>query len=235
MKDDSPLQFFATLPHACSYLENREAVTLFVDPRAAMSPALYGRLAEIGFRRSGAEVYRPMCEGCDACVPVRIPVQDFRERRGDRRILKCNADLEVIPRNTEFRNEHYDLYCRYIATRHAGGGMDNPTPEGYLQFLRAAWCDTQFVEFRSEGRLLAVAVTDVLPSGLSAVYTFFEPGEEKRSLGTFAILWQIREARRRDMSWLYLGYWIEDCDKMRYKGRFRPLQAYRDGAWETLT
>ena len=121
-----------------------------------------------------------------------------------------------------------------IAARHGGGGMDNPSPEAYLNFLRSPWCDTAFVEFRAAGRLMAVAVTDVLPQGLSAVYTFYEPEATSRSLGTCTILWQIEEARRRALPWLYLGYWIEDCDKMRYKGRFRPLQAFRDSAWHDL-
>lgn len=226
--------FLATPPHPCSYLPGRQAVSLFADPRAGMSTELYGELAESGFRRSGVDVYRPMCPGCQACIPVRIPVARMTHRRRERRIWECNADLRVSLQSSEFRNEHYDLYCRYLTARHSGGGMDNPTPEGYLQFLRSAWCETRFVEFRKEGKLLAVAVTDVLPSGLSAVYTFFDPEASRRSLGTHTILWQAQEARRRGLPWLFLGYWIEACDKMRYKGRFRPLQALEEGVWRDL-
>ncbi len=226
--------FLATPPHPCNYLPGQQAVTLFADPRAGMSTELYGELAEHGFRRSGSEVYRPMCPHCQACVPVRIPVARMVHRRRERRIWQRNADLRASLQPSEFRNEHYELYCRYLAARHPGGGMDNPTPEGYLQFLRNPWCETRFVEFRLEGTLLAVAVTDVLPSGLSAVYTFYEPEATQRSLGTHTILWQVEEARRRRLPSLFLGYWIEACDKMRYKGRFRPLQALEDGQWHDL-
>jgi arginine-tRNA-protein transferase len=226
--------FLATPPHPCQYLPNQQAVTLFADPRAGMRTTRYGQLAELGFRRSGADVYRPMCPDCQACVPVRIPVAHMVHRRRERRVWQRNADLRVSLQSTEFRNEHYELYGRYLAARHPGGGMDQPTPEGYLQFLRSPWCETRFVEFRREGQLLAVAVTDELPSGLSAVYTFYEPAMAQRSLGTFTILWQVAEARRRGLPWLFLGYWIEACDKMRYKGHFRPLQALEHGAWRDL-
>ena len=225
------LQFFATLPHPCSYLDNRQAVTLFADPQARMNTTLYDRLAELGFRRSGSDVYRPMCRYCQACIPVRIPVARFQPHRRERRIGKRNADLIVTSQNSEFRNEHYDLYCRYIAARHHGGSMDHPTPEGYLNFLRSPWCDTDFVEFRAAGKLLAVAVTDRLPHGLSAVYTFYDPEEAQRSLGTFSILYEIHEARRLGLDWLYLGYWIKDCDKMNYKNEFKPLEYYRNSNW----
>ena len=228
------LPFLATPPHPCNYLPGRQAVTLFTDPRAGMSTALYGQLAELGFRRSGSDVYRPMCQDCQACIPVRIPVARMVHRRRERRIWQRNAGFQVRLQDSGFRNEHYELYCRYIAARHSGGGMDNPTPEGYLQFLRSPWCETLFVEFREEGRLLAVAVTDVLPNGLSAVYTFYDPGVPARSLGTFTILWQVHEAGRRGLPWLFLGYWIDACEKMRYKGRFRPLQALRNGQWREL-
>ena len=226
--------FLATRPHPCNYLPGQQAVTLFADPRAGMSTAFYGQLAEHGFRRSGSDVYRPMCPECQACVPVRIPVADMIHRRRERRIWQRNADLEIHLRPAEFRNEHYDLYGRYLAARHPGGGMDHPDPEGYLRFLRSPWCETRFVEFRLAGRLLAVAVTDLLPKGLSAVYTFYEPEAGQRSLGTFTILWQVEEARRRGLPWLFLGYWIEACDKMRYKGCFRPLQALEQGVWRDI-
>ena len=226
--------FLATPPHPCHYLPGQQAVTLFADPRAGMSTVLYGQLVEHGFRRSGSDVYRPMCPRCQACVPVRIPVAHMAHRRRERRIWRGNADLRASPQPSEFRNEHYDLYCRYLAARHPGGGMDNPDPGGYLRFLRSDWCETRFVEFRLAGKLLAVAVTDVLPNGLSAVYTFYEPEAARRSLGTYTILWQVEEARRLGLPWLFLGYWIEACDKMRYKGHFRPLQALRDGHWHDL-
>ncbi len=228
------MKFFQTPPHPCSYLADRNAVTLFTDPAAQMDVAHYARLAELGFRRSGSEVYRPNCPDCAACVPVRVPVGAFRPRRRERRILARNQDLQIEIRDTRFRQEHFALYERYLSARHRGAGMDQPTPEDYGRFLRSDWCTTEFVEFRLSEQLLAVAVTDVLPQGLSAVYTFFDPDQATRSLGTFTILWQIHEAARRGLRWLYLGYWIEDCQKMRYKGQFRPLQALYGRQWTPL-
>ncbi len=234
MNELAKLSFFITTPHPCSYLPAAEAKTLLADPQAVMDTGIYGQLAELGFRRSGEQVYRPHCDHCQACVPVRIPVDRYQPRRREDRIWKRNQDLDIQVQNTEFRNEHYHLYERYLQARHPGGGMDNPSPEGYLAFLRSPWCNTRFVEFRLNGSLLAVAVCDLLPQGLSAVYTYFEPSEAKRSLGTYTILWQIAESRRRGLPWVYLGYWIEESAKMRYKGHFRPLQALRNGHWIDL-
>lgn len=228
------MKFYQTPPHRCSYLPDRDAVTLFADPHANMDVAGYSRLAELGFRRSGSELYRPHCPDCSACVPVRVPVCEFQARRRERRILTRNQDLRVCSRDTTFRQVHFDLYARYLQARHQGAGMDQPTPEDYRRFLCSDWCTTEFVEFRRGDRLLAVAVTDVLAEGLSAVYTFFDPDQGARSLGTFTILWQINEAKRRGLPWLYLGYWIEECQKMRYKGHLRPLQALQGTHWTPL-
>jgi arginine-tRNA-protein transferase len=187
---------------------------------------------DYGFRRSGEYVYRPHCVGCNACIPARVPVAQFKPRRVQRRTWKQNADVRVVRRPADYDLEHFALYRRYIAQRHPGGGMDSADPGQYLEFLTSSWCDTAFYEFRADSRLLAVAVVDHLWQGLSAVYTFFDPEEEARSLGTYAVLWEIEEARRRGLAFLYLGYWIKECPKMRYKGTFRPLQVYRDGCWQ---
>lgn len=229
------LAFYASPPHPCSYLPDREAVSLFADPNASMDMAIYSQLADYGFRRSGRHVYRPACAGCHACIPARIPVAEYRWRRWERRILQRNRDLQAHIIAPEHRDEHFDLYRKYIQTRHAGGGMDDPDPSRYLDFLTADWCETDFVEFRDGcGNLLALAVCDRLARGLSAVYTWFDPDHAERSLGSFAILWQIQEVLRRGSDYLYLGYWIEDCAKMRYKGRYRPLEILRDGHWRRL-
>ncbi len=229
-----PVKLYLTPPHPCPYLPGLDSVNLLADPARPLDPWHYGRLVLRGFRRSGNWVYRPRCPHCDACVPVRVPVQRFRPDRSQRRCLRRNADLAVhiaLPQRTD---EYFDLYRRYLQARHPGGGMDRPTPAQFEEFLIADWCETRFVEFRHQGRLLAVAVVDLLPDGLSAVYTFYEPAETRRGLGTLAVLWQIGEARRRRQRHVYLGYWIEQSPKMRYKIRFQPLEGYRDGQWLPL-
>ncbi|MCB1802343.1 MAG: arginyltransferase [Gammaproteobacteria bacterium] len=231
---NKPLPLYLSAPHACSYLPNRLSSTLFTDPEQAMDAARYAELLSFGFRRSGRMVYSPRCENCHQCVSVRIPVADFRPRRWQRRILRANQDVESIVCPASFEREHYTLYQRYTAARHGDGEMASATPADYMAFLRADWCDTQFIEFRSGGRLLAVAVTDVLDIGLSAVYTFFDPAEQARSLGTYAILQQIVRARDLGLPHHYLGYWIRDSRKMAYKTRFRPLELWREGAWQRI-
>lgn len=206
---------------------------LFADPNKAIDSQSYGRLIDYGFRRSGDNVYRPHCRSCVACVPVRIPVAQMQLNRAQRRNLKRNADLQVISGLTEFGEEHLELYHRYQLTRH-----DNQTTtqdaEDQLGFLRSKFIDTSFLEFRYEGRLLMVAVVDQVPQGLSAAYTFYDPDERQRGLGVYGVLALAEECRRLDLSWLYLGYWIEACDKMKYKTMFRPLHAYQDGEWSEL-
>lgn len=231
MSSARDLTFFTTAPHACSYLAHEEAVTLFADPDWEMSAAMYSELSEHGFRRSGNYVYRPQCRRCQACISVRVPVADFRPKRTQSRCLRRNADLDVRLVPAQWQDEHYALYARYIATRHRDGDMFPPTPRQYREFLTSDWANTWFVEFRHAGRLLAVAVTDVLNHGWSAVYTFYEPHEEARSLGTFAILWQIAACRERNLPYLFLGYWVRQAERMRYKTGFRPLELLIEGEW----
>jgi arginine-tRNA-protein transferase len=226
------LALYLTPEHDCSYLSTRAAKTLFVDPQTVPEQEVYQHLLSIGFRRSGNHVYRPQCPNCTACVPVRIPVRQFQPRRAQRRCWQRGSmGLQVIPRLPVFDLEQYALYQRYTAARHAGGGMADANPTSYLEFLVTRWCPTQFVELRRCGQLVAVAVTDILPNALSAVYTFFDPNQGYDSPGVFAILWQIQEARRRGLEHLYLGYWIGDCHKMSYKDQYRPLEAWNGQHW----
>jgi arginine-tRNA-protein transferase len=229
--DLAQLKFFATPPHACSYLEEQQATTLFVDPAARIDPALYSALSTLGFRRSGRHLYRPHCEHCNACIPVRIPVAEFAPRRSQRRILRRNADLTVTVRDAELTEENYALYARYIGERHDDGDMYPPSREQFRSFLLCDWSDTRFVEFREDDRLVAVAVTDRVDDGLSAIYTYYDPDHPKRSLGVHAILWQIEHARERGLPNLYLGYWIKRCRKMRYKTEYRPLEMRVGERW----
>jgi len=227
-------QFFITPSHACSYLPERRANTLFLDPRDTVTPALYQRLTEEGFRRSGSHLYRPHCRGCQACIPTRVPVRGFVPKRRQRRTARRNADLEVRVESAEFSERAFVLYARYVAKRHGDGDMFPPTREQFRSFLLSPWSETRFLSFYLGGELVCVAVTDEQPDGLSAIYTFFEPALEDRSLGVMAILEQIRLARDLGLEFLYLGYWIRDCDKMRYKTEYRPIQVFVNGSWLTL-
>jgi len=228
------LKFYLSRPHECSYLPDHQATTLFADPERIITSEQYDDLIQFGFRRSGSMVYRPRCADCQACVPVRVPSGSFQANRNQRRIWKKNNDLTVTLKPGGYVDEHFTLYQRYISARHTGGGMDDPDAEKYIDFLLAKHIDTVFVEFRLGHKLLAVAVTDVLPNALSCVYTFFDPDVSSRSPGIYSVLWQIQEAHRRQLDWCYLGYWIENCRKMAYKTQFRPIQGQKNALWNNL-
>ncbi|RRU22266.1 arginyltransferase [Stenotrophomonas sp. 278] len=234
---DDELRLFQTGDHPCGYWPDRAARDLVLDPHDPRLGSLYPMALSWGFRRSGDLVYRPHCANCHACVSVRIPVERFAPDRSQRRCLARNADLEVRIVAAEQTDEQFALYHRYLTHRHAQGGMDDHGPHEFDQFLIGQWSQGRFLEMRApahdghRGELLGVAVTDVTPQGLSAVYTFFDPDQAHRGLGTFGILQQIAWARREHLPHLYLGYWIRDHRKMDYKRRFRPLEAYDGRRW----
>lgn len=177
-------------------------------------------------------VYRPECNRCSACTPMRIPVERFQPRRNQRRIWqKSHSDIQVVEKQAVFDQEQFNLFHRYIQTRHPEGEMADTSEEGYIQFLGSHWAETRFFEFHFKGRLLAIAATDLLTQGLSAVYTFFEPEFSHLSPGVFTLLWQIEECKRRDLPFLYLGYWIPECKKMAYKSGYWPQQRLIDEEW----
>jgi arginine-tRNA-protein transferase len=229
------LKFYATQPHACSYLPDEQATTLFLDPSQPMDVRVYAELSDMGFRRSGDHLYRPHCQRCTACIPARIPAEGLQLNRQQKRILKRNADLTVSNVPPSFTEEYYALYATYIEQRHADGDMYPPSRDQFHTFLVRDLPFSRFYEFRLEGRLLALAVTDLLPNGLSAVYTFYDPSEERRSLGRFAILWQVGEAARLGLRAVYLGYWIKNCRKMNYKTEYRPIELLVNQRWITLS
>lgn len=226
------LKLFSTHPHPCGYLEEEEATTVFVDPRLNLNADIYNSLSRIGFRRSGKHIYRPNCSQCQACVPLRINVANFTPSRGQKRCAKRNADLDIEIVKSINSDEHYALYENYIAHRHSDGDMYPPSRAQYSEFLCSTWGITRYVEFRNpEGNLIAIAVCDMLQDGISAIYTFFDPCQHQRSLGAFAILFQISWAKQLNLSFVYLGYWIKRCEKMRYKTDYKPYELLIDNQW----
>lgn len=235
MTADTKIKIYTTYPHECSYISGREATTIFVDPDAQINSAIYTQLSMHGFRRSGKQIYKPNCQNCNACIPARIPVNAFKAKRSQRKIINKNADLNVVEHHSIDDEHFYSLYERYINERHLDGDMYPATREQYSSFLSSEWGLTRYFGFYRNGELLAVAVTDILEGGLSAIYTFFHPEHEKRSLGAYAILWQIEEARRRGLDYLYMGYWINECRKMSYKGNYRPIEVLIRDQWLRMT
>ncbi len=234
MSSSSILKFFVTPAHDCSYLEGKEARTLFIDPNINITEAQYSELSDLGFRRSGNFIYRPHCEGCSQCIPVRIPVVRFSMSKRQRRIWRKNQAMHVELLAPEFSEEHYRLYERYISQRHRDGDMYPPSEQQYTSFLMNEWGKTFFIEFRQHHQLVAVAVTDRLSNGLSAIYTFFDPDMPQQSLGVFSVLTQIECAKSMELPYLFLGYWIKQCQKMAYKNEYQPLEVFIDNHWQDL-
>ena len=205
------------------------------DPEMSLNMPVYNQLIQCGFRRSGKHCYRPYCIGCQECIACRIPVKSFITSRSQRRCLNKNADLKLSVTKASFSEEYFALYRHYLNSRHADGSMCNPSEEDYRQFLYCDWSDTRFLELRLHGQLVAVAVTDFMGNGLSAVYSFYNPELAKRSLGTLCILKQIQYAKEIELDYIYLGYWIKDHEKMHYKSNFKSLQLYHDEKWHPPT
>lgn len=228
------IRLFASQAHECPYLPGRTDSSVFLDPELPIDHALFHTMVDLGFRRSGTLVYRPQCPSCHACVSVRIPVREFRPDRSQRRTWHANRDLQLRARPAVLEAEHFALYRTYQAGRHPDSSMNDPDPGRYHAILHAPFAATELCEMRLEGRLLAVAVADRLQDGLSAVYTYYDPAQARRSLGTYAILRLIERARELGKDWVYLGYWIEGSRKMSYKIRFQPLEGFFDGRWQPL-
>ena len=230
----SLLQFYNTAAYPCSYLPNERAVSQVATPAHLITSEIYGQLVRQGFRRSGIFTYRPDCAECHACIPVRLPVERFVASRSQRRSLKTHKNLLARELPLLHFEEHFQLYQRYQAVRHSGGGMDQDSNEQYSNFLLQSRVDSRLIEFTENGVLRMVSIIDVLNDGLSSVYTFFDPDIKTASFGTYSILWQIDQCVANNLPYLYLGYWIRNSQKMAYKANFRPLEGLIGGEWQAL-
>ena len=237
LPNDPPLQqlkFYASGAYPCGYLPGRQAKSLSPAPPHLVDAALYDELIRFGFRRSGRFVYRPYCDNCQACIPVRLAVEGFHPGRSQRRAWRQHSGLSTRLLPLQFVQEHFELYRAYQQIRHPVGGMGEDNASQYRQFLTQSNVDSLLVEFRQEGRLRMVSVVDCMSDGLSAVYTFYDGDEAAASYGTYSVLWLADWCRRIGKPYLYLGYWIAGSRKMAYKINFQPLEGLCDGVWQPL-
>jgi arginine-tRNA-protein transferase len=228
------LQFYLTAPYPCSYLPGKMARSQVATPNYLIDTQIYNELIQMGFRRSGVYTYRPQCDHCHACIPVRLDAAKFEPSRSQRRTWRRHENMATEIRNLSFDPEHYALYRRYQLARHSGGGMDLDNQDQYRQFLLESSVATHLIEFRDEKALRMVSMVDRVWDGLSSVYTFFDPDLPRASLGTFSILWQIEWCKLRNLPHVYLGYWINHSPKMAYKINFQPLEGLINGSWQPL-
>ena len=230
----SALQLYLTAPYPCSYLTGCMARSQVATPSFLITPKVYSDLVHRGFRRSGTFTYRPRCDTCHACVPVRIDVSAFTPSRSQRRALKRHDNLHASLHKLDDRGEYFELYQRYQEARHSEGAMESDSREQYSSFLLHSNVDSMLVEFRDDAALRMVSIIDILSDGLSSVYTFYDPDDRHASYGTYNVLWQVELCRKLQQPYLYLGYWIGESRKMAYKANFRPLQGLVQGVWQDL-
>ncbi len=230
-----PQFFYTTAPLPCPYVPGRTERKVVTEITGAEAESLHDKLSRAGFRRSHNIAYAPVCPGCNSCVPIRIPVAGFQPDRTLRRIAKANAGVEGFVMPARASAEQFQLFQRYQQARHGDGDMATMSFYDYRAMVEDTPIETWLVEFReADETLLGACLTDKLGDGLSAVYSYFAPGQDKRSLGTYAILWLIEKAKSLGLPYVYLGYWVPESRKMAYKARFRPSEVLTGGQWRML-
>lgn len=230
----NPIRLYETVVDDCPYLENRQSASILVDPEHKIDGRLFSMLSRSGFRRSGEMLYAPKCPDCKACVSVRIPSAEFKPSRGQRRVWKKNLDLNVELQDISFEQAHFEMYLKYQKHRHPESSMCDEDSSKYTDFIDSEFSRSKFLCFYLDDQIIGISVIDQFEGGISAVYTFFDPDQSSRSLGTYAILYMLKLAKFKDIPYVYLGYWIERSQKMNYKRNFKPLQGYIDRQWIDL-
>jgi len=229
------MKFGLTEEFPCSYLDHKsEQLLVFVNDQERCTAEQYEVLLNAGFRRSGEQIYRPHCPACQACQSIRVPVEQFYPSKSQKRIISRNKDITVCYSDKD-KPEYFPLYQKYIDQRHFDGSMYPASEEQYRNFINSIWMKPLFLEFYLQDTLIAVAVTDNMKNSLSALYTFFQPEHHNRSLGIFAVLQQIAHAKTIEKTYLYLGYQIDECQKMSYKSNFFPHQRFFEHKWQLFT
>ncbi len=224
--------FFGTRVLPCPYIPGRQERKVVTDLSGPGADELYERMSRAGFRRSHGLAYRPACPNCSACIPIRICTDGFETTRSIRRVARINADLAAEDLSAIATVEQFRLFARYQRSRHGGGDMSSMTFSDYRSMVEDTPIDTRLVEFRNrDGALVGVMLADRLGDSLSAVYSFFAPDQPRRSLGTYMVYWLVERAAAGGLPHVYLGYWIEECAKMAYKVRFRPVEILGSGGW----
>jgi arginine-tRNA-protein transferase len=233
------LQFYVTTGYSCGYLPNKMAQSLIAAPQHLINAEVYSSLIDQGFRRSGKFAYRPHCENCQECVPVRVAVSEFVPNRSQKRAFKQHQNLTINIVSVDYYEEHYALYAAYQLSRHndqtKAGTSEADEIEQYKNFLCQSNVESVLVEFRDQGALKMVSVIDIVRDGISAVYTFYDTSDvdsaKKPSYGTYNVMWQAEWTKKLGLSYLYLGYWIKDSQKMAYKQNYKPLEKLIDNEW----
>ncbi len=230
----NPIKLFETVIDDCPYLDDQQSASILVDPDHQVDSHLFSLLSRSGFRRSGEMLYAPKCPTCNACVSVRIPAADYRASRSQKRVWRKNLDLHCKVEKVTYQQEHFEMYLRYQQARHPDSSMCDEDPQKYISFINSRFSKSRFLSIYRGEQLIGISVLDQFEGGISAVYTFFEPAESQRSLGTYAIMYMLKLAREKNIPFVYLGYWIERSSKMTYKSKFQPLQGYVDKRWVEL-
>lgn len=231
------LPVFITESHPCSYLDDQLARTAFVDPSVPITRSLASALNIQGFRRSGRYLYKTSCDNCSACQPLRVDINTFTPNRSQKRNWKKNSDIQTQIKTSSELDEsnnqaYYELYERYICTRHDEGDMFPPNQDQFENFIGQLYSFSKLIEFAIDNKIIMVALCDELEDGYSAIYTFFDPSYSNRGLGVYSVLWQIDHCQRLGLPYLYMGFWIEECDKMNYKSNYKPNEIFHTDKWQ---